>query len=163
MIKKILKIALLVILIGFLVIQFFRPERFTTAEVSPEHITKITNVPPDVEKILRRSCFDCHSNHTVWPWYSNIAPVSWLVSDDVVKGRKKMNFSEWGKLTESKREKKFQDICDEITDGEMPLKNYLLIHSDAVLTQADKDAICKWTEQELNKMGSSNENGEDKK
>ncbi len=163
MIKKIIKISVLVIIIGFLIIQFFRPDRFTTAEVTSDHVTKTANVPPEVEKILRGSCFDCHSNHTVWPWYTNIAPVSWLVSDDVVRGRKKLNFSEWGKMTDSKREKKLQDICDEVTEGEMPLNKYLIIHSDAKLSQADKDAICKWTEQELNRMGAGDEGSEDKK
>ncbi|HEY3249924.1 MAG TPA: heme-binding domain-containing protein, partial [Ignavibacteria bacterium] len=87
----------------------------------------------------------------VWPWYTNIAPASWLVAQDVRNGRAKMNFSEWGKIPESKQEARLEAICDKITEGEMPLPKYLIFHGDAVLTQQDKDALCKWTEDELKK------------
>lgn len=150
--KKIIKISLIVIAAIVILIQLYRPERFTTAEVTENHITKKLNVPPDVEKILKRSCFDCHSNHTTWPWYSNIAPMSWLVADDVKKGRNKMNFSEWGKMSASKQGIKLDKICEEITEGEMPLKQYLMIHKDAELSQADKDLLCNWAQNELKKF-----------
>jgi hypothetical protein len=142
--KKIIKIVFLVLAAALIVIQLFRPERQTTNEITENHITKKLNVPDNVQTILKRSCYDCHSNHTVWPWYTNIAPVSWLVADDVKRGRAKMNFSEWGKLSVSKQEKKLTDICDEITESEMPPKNYLLVHPDAKLTQQDKDLLCGW-------------------
>jgi hypothetical protein len=142
--KKFLKYFLIFIIIALIGSQFVRPDRFTTAEVTSDDITKKLQVPQNVQDIFKRSCFDCHSNHTVWPWYTNVSPVSWLVADDVTKGRKKMNMSEWGKMSQSKQEKKLQDICDQITDGTMPLDKYLLIHKDAVLSQQEKDAICKW-------------------
>ncbi len=153
--KKIIKISAIVIAVIVILIQLYRPERFTTAEVTENHITKKLNVPPDVEKILKRSCFDCHSNHTVWPWYSNVAPMSWLVVDDVKSGRSKMNFSEWGKMSVSKQEIKLDKICEEITEGEMPLKQYLMIHKDAELSQADKDLLCNWSQNELKKFENS--------
>lgn len=158
--KKIIKISLIVIAAIIILIQLYRPERFTTAEVTDNHITKKLNVPPDVEKILKRSCFDCHSNHTIWPWYSNIAPMSWLVADDVRKGRNKMNFSEWGKMSASKQQIRLDKICDEISEGEMPLKNYLLIHKDAELSQADKDLLCSWSQNEVKKFESTPEEEE---
>jgi len=94
---------------------------------------------------------DCHSNHTVWPWYSSVAPMSWLVAKDVRNGRGKMNFSEWGRIPESKQEARLEAICEEIKEGEMPLKEYLLIHSDAKLSEQDKDALCNWVNAELKK------------
>jgi hypothetical protein len=150
--KKIIKISAIAVAVIVILIQLYRPERFTTAEVTENHITKKLNVPPDVEKILKRSCFDCHSNHTAWPWYSNIAPMSWLVIDDVKHGRGKMNFSEWGKMSASKQGIKLDKICEEITEGEMPLKQYLMIHKDAELSQADKDLLCSWAQNELKKF-----------
>lgn len=144
--KKVIKIVLIVIIALFVLIQLYRPERFTTSDITPDHITKLMNVPPNIESILKRSCFDCHSNHTVWPWYSNIAPVSWLLSYDVNRGRKMMNFSEWGKLSVSKRENKLAKICDKITDNEMPLPKYLILHPDAILSDSDKKILCNWAD-----------------
>src|SRR5512139_2627389 len=139
--KRILKIVLSVLVAAFIIIQFFRPERFTTSEITENHITKKLNVPDNVQSILKRSCYDCHSNHTVWPWYTNVAPVSWLVADDVRGGRGKMNFSEWGKMSTAKQEARLEAICDEISEGKMPLPNYLYLHRDAVLTQEEKDIL----------------------
>ena len=154
--KKIIKIVFIVLVLGFIAIQFFnRPDKSTTAEVTPGHITKVMTIPANVESILKRSCFDCHSNHTVWPWYTAVAPVSWLVADDVVKGRKKMNFSEWAKIPDSKKEARLNEICEQINAGEMPLPKYLYIHGDAKLSQADKDILCKWVETEMKKMDES--------
>ncbi len=158
--KKILKILIIVFAVLLLLIQLYRPERITTAEVNDNHLTKKLNVPPDVENILKRSCYDCHSNHTTWPWYSSVAPMSWLVIDDVIRGREKMNFSEWGKLSSSKQNIRLESICEEITEGEMPLKQYLIIHRDAELSQADKDLLCNWANNELKKL--ENEPVEDK-
>ena len=153
MFKKILKIALLLIVLGLVIAQFFRPERFSTGEVTKDDITNVLQVPDDVQKILKRSCFDCHSNHTVWPWYTNVSPVNWLVYDDVNSGRHKMNFSEWGKLSVSKQSTKLQNICDNIKDGDMPLPKYLLIHRDAVLSQQEKDILCKWADAQADSLG----------
>ena len=159
--KKIIKIVLIVFVVLIVVIQFFRPVRFTTDQITENHIVKKLSVPENVQSILKRSCYDCHSNHTVWPWYTNVAPVSWLVADDVRRGRAKMNLSEWGKLSASKQEKKLTEICDLVTEGEMPLKNYLLIHGDAKLSQQDKDVLCNW----VKSLGAGEEdnNGSEKK
>ncbi len=155
--KKILKIVLIILVVGLVAIQFFnRPDMSTTAEITPGHITKVMTVPANVESILKRSCYDCHSDHTVWPWYSSIAPASWLVGDDVVTGRKKMNFSQWGKMPTAKQEARLNEICEEIKSDEMPLPPYLILHGDAKLSQADKDILCGWVEAELKKLEDAN-------
>ena len=155
--KKVLKIIVVILVVGFIAIQFInRPDKITISEISGDDITKKAAVPADVQTVLKRSCYDCHSNQTVWPWYSNIAPVSWLVADDVVKGKKKMNFSEWGKMSAPKQEKKFSDIIDQVTDTLMPLPKYLIIHKDAALSEADKQVILKWANGEKDKMEAGN-------
>ena len=83
--------------------------------------------------VAQRACFDCHSNETVWPWYSRIAPVSWLVYKDVVEGRKALNFSEWGR-----GDQEVEEIGETIADGEMPPRQYLLTHPAARLSESDK-------------------------
>ena len=162
--KKFIKIVFIFLIIAFVVIQFFRPDRTTTTVYGENHITKKLNVPDNVHQIFKRSCFDCHSDHTTWPWYTNIAPASWLVAKDVSNGRTKMNFSEWGKIPESKREARLEAICEEIKEGEMPLKEYLYLHGDAKLSQQEKDLLCSWVEAELKKIEESgeNDNKEDK-
>ena len=96
--------------------------------------------------MIKASCFDCHSNETRWPWYSNVAPVSWLVADDVHTGRRHLNFSEWGKYPKSKQILKLGQIYEQVSKGEMPIAKYLYMHSDAKLSQADRDSITAWTE-----------------
>ena len=99
----------------------------------------------ELKTILKRSCYDCHSNETSWPWYSSVAPVSWLVADDVSEGRRHLNFSEWGDLTRQKVARKKEHIWEEVKEGGMPLSKYLWMHSDAKLSQKDKDIIRDWT------------------
>ena len=89
-------------------------------------------------RVARRACYDCHSNETVWPWYSRIAPVSWLVYKDVVDGRSKLNFSEWGR-----GEQEVEEIGESIAEGEMPPRQYLLTHLDARLSEADKALLSR--------------------
>src|SRR5467141_3929811 len=105
----------------FLAIQFVRPARTNPAVDESQTIFARTQMTSPVAAILDRSCRDCHSNKTVWPWYSNVAPVSWFVIGHVDDGRRMMNLSEWGRYDQRKQEKKLLQICDEVTDGAMPL------------------------------------------
>jgi hypothetical protein len=144
-------------LLGFvgllLGIQAIRPIR-TNPPVNPSHTLEATvPVPSHVQTILQRSCFDCHSDQTRWPWYSNVAPVSWFVIDHVDSGRRHANFSEWLRRdtkdpTQYTRER-FEAICKQVQTHDMPLWSYLLIHRDAWLSPADIDAICRWTRTDL--------------
>ena len=151
--KKILKLGFFLVIIAFIAIQFInRPDKTVAMELSQDDVTKKLSVPENVHGILKRACFDCHSNQTKWPWYSSVAPVSWLVADDVTKGRKKMNFSEWGKIPQSKQELRLEDIGEQVKSNEMPLPKYLIIHSEAKLTDGDIDILCKWTVEQKKKL-----------
>ncbi len=109
-------------------------------------VTKTIEAPADVLAILRRSCFDCHSNETQWPWYAYVAPMSWLVVHDTDEGRGEMNFSHWGDMTQTKRDSKAASVVEEIEDGEMPLEAYLWMHSGAAVSPADLDVLRRWSE-----------------
>src|SRR5262245_51840129 len=90
--------------------------------------------PPEVAAILHRSCYDCHSNETRWPWYAYVAPVSWLVTHDVEKGRSNLNFSEWSSMSPKRRSRAPEKMIDNIEKGDMPLPIYLRMHDDAKLS-----------------------------
>lgn len=92
--------------------------------------------------VMQRSCRDCHSNDTVWPWYSKVAPVSWLVARDVSEGRRELNISEFGRYDAAKQQRKLDKACEEVTGGEMPMWIYTLQHPDARLRPGDVEAIC---------------------
>ncbi len=101
--------------------------------------------PTNVATVLRTSCYDCHSHETTWPWYSRIAPVSWLVAHDVEEARGHLNFSLWGSYDPKRQERLAEEIWEEVEEGEMPLPAYLLAHSDARLTDAAKATIRDWS------------------
>lgn len=100
--------------------------------------------PAEVASILRRACYDCHSHETRWPWYSRVAPVSWLVASDVRDGRRHLNLSRWNRLDERERAHAFEEIVEVVTEGEMPLRAYLVTHPGAKLTAADVAALRAW-------------------
>ncbi len=128
-------------------IQLYRPARTNPAADPANTLTATTAVPADVAAVLKRSCYDCHSNETRWPWYSNVAPLSWGVIGHVTEARSHYNFSEWGTYTPAKRATLLENMCGEVREGGMPLLSYLLLHPDARLSDADRKAICDWTGQ----------------
>ncbi|MGE5313580.1 MAG: heme-binding domain-containing protein [Acidobacteriota bacterium] len=151
--KKILMWTGIALAAAFVLIQLKRPER-TNPSADPAHnYANVLSVPADVKSIIDRACRDCHSNDTRWPWYSNVAPVSWLLADDVEEGRRHLNLSEWGTYKKSKQIKKLSEIDGEIADGSMPLPKYIRLHPEANLTQAERDRISKWADDEGRKLG----------
>jgi hypothetical protein len=146
--KRVLKIVVIVAAIAFIVIQFIPVDK-TNPPIDPtKTIEASMNVPPDVQQILARSCNDCHSNKTEYPWYSNIAPVSWWLKNHITEARHELNFSEWGTYNEKKKAHKLEEICGETRSHAMPLPSYLWIHRDAVLSESDIATLCNWTEAE---------------
>lgn len=101
---------------------------------------------PEVRAILRRACYDCHSNETVWRWYSHVAPVSWLVAHDVKEGRAALNFTAWNAIDPGKQTKLIRESWDEVSEGEMPPALYLPMHSDASLTAGDRKLLREWSQ-----------------
>jgi hypothetical protein len=134
--NKILKIILIVlgvILALFIIMQLLPIGRNHT---NPPVLQEPNWISPETRALAKRACFDCHSNESVWPWYSNIAPISWLVQRDVDEGREYLNFSEWGS-----REQEIDEIYEVVQEGEMPLPIYLITHPEARLTAAEKEAL----------------------
>ncbi len=136
-------LAILVLLLASQLI----PISHANPSVDPSHALYATqNVPPPVKTVFERSCKNCHSNETSWPWYSYVAPASWVVAHDVHQARKAMNFSEWGTYTAKRREEKLEEVCEQLTNGDMPDFKYVLVHRSARITAEERGAICQWTE-----------------
>ena len=133
-----MKKALIILIVILVAIQFI-PVNKTNPTVTAE-----LDAPTEIISVFKRSCYDCHSNETAWPWYSNIAPVSWLVAGDVKDARAHHNFSEWGNLSRKDRLKMKEEIWEEIEKEKMPLWKYNIMHPEASLTQKNKDLIRGW-------------------
>ena len=155
MIKRILKIAFIVIVVVFVGMQAIRPTLSNPPVDESQTINAQTQMTPQVASILDRSCRDCHTNKTAWPWYTQIAPVSWWLSDHVNEGRHDLNLSEWGKLAPDRQDRKLRQICDEVQDGVMPLSSYLPMHPVAKLSDQDKKTLCDWTDAERQRLNAT--------
>jgi len=139
------KVTLFVVAAVFVGIQVVRPARTTAPGDPVDGIPNLRASDPEVAAILSRACSDCHSEQTTWPWYSNVAPVSWFVANHVRDGRRHFNMSKFSSYTEERKRKKLSEICDEVSEGGMPLSSYLLIHRDARLSPEDVQTLCAWT------------------
>lgn len=139
-----IKHGLLAVLLLLVILQFIPVKRDNPASEPTQAVESVTVVPPDVHAILERSCNDCHSNQTHWPWYSQVAPVSWLVAHDVHEGRRQLNLSEWGIYSAARKSHRLQEICEQLDSGKMPDSKYTLIHRAARLRQDERDAVCAW-------------------
>lgn len=136
--------ALLLFLVVFIGAQFVRPDRSNPATTPGASL--LAHTPPPVGAILERSCRDCHSNDTRWPWYTNVVPTSWLVATHVHEGRDHFNYSQWTSYDNDEQDKLLGAMCSLPKRGRMPLPSYLLIHRDAKLSAADVTALCAWSE-----------------
>lgn len=144
--KKVFKIILFVLFTVFVLIQFIRPEKNISTVISPNDISTKYPVPDSIKKILAIACNDCHSNNTKYPWYAEIQPVAWWLNDHIVNGKKDLNFSEFTKYRIRKQFRKLEEINELVTKNKMPLASYTWIHTDAILTDAEKQALTNWSE-----------------
>ncbi len=142
MIKKIL-VGLLIILI---VIQFIKPQKNIHPGAQPADISTVYAVPPEVDSILVIACKDCHSNNTRYPWYNNFQPVAWFLANHVKDGTQSFNLNEFATYPVARQYDKIEEIKKQIDKGDMPLTSYTIIHRDAKLTNAEKNAIITWSE-----------------
>jgi hypothetical protein len=140
MIKKIL----LGVIAFFLVAQLVRPARNSGAIDGPAFIGRKYPVPADVQTVLAKACYDCHSNQTRYPWYTHVQPIGWWLAWHVAEGREHLNFSEFGNYAAKRQAKKLKEITEELAENEMPLASYTWVHRDAVLTEAEKKLLTDW-------------------
>jgi len=141
-------------LVALVVAQFIPVRKTNPAVDSAKTLLAGSNVPAEVSEIFQRSCQDCHSNRTTWPWYSHVAPVSWVVASDVNGARQHMNLDEWGSYSVEKRQSKLTKICEELKSGDMPDSKYTLIHRSAKLTDAQRATLCDWAQATRKTLGS---------
>ncbi len=141
---KILKKIGIVLLIIFAIAQFFGPEKNNGDISSVSTFIAETNPPENVLKIMKTSCFDCHSNKTNYPWYNNITPVNFWLNEHVKDGKKHLNFSKWDSYSLKRKEHKMDELHEEVEKKKMPLDSYTWTHSEANLTQEQIDAIVTW-------------------
>jgi hypothetical protein len=134
---------ILIAIVMLLILGQLMPPEISNPPTNPAATFEAVAKPsPAMAAILQRACHDCHSNNTVWPWYSRYAPASWLVADDVKKGRAHLNLSEWANYGPEMSAEKLRGICSEARGGEMPLWQYRLLHSEAKLSAADINTLC---------------------
>lgn len=152
LVRKILKWTAIALAAVFAALQFIRPARTNPPVDESRVIQAHMRVTPEVTAILDRSCNDCHSNQTRWPWYSNVAPVSWFVVNHVNVGRREMNFSDWAQYDSEHQKGLLKDICQEVKSGAMPMSSYLRLHSEAKLTTEDVKVLCDWANNESQRL-----------
>jgi hypothetical protein len=138
--KKIAKLLLLL----FIAIQFFRPEKNINQGNHLAGFINETNPPENVKTILAHSCYDCHSNNTEYPWYNNIAPVSWWLSKHIKDAKEDLNLSDWDNYNKRQKDHKLEELIEVIEEAEMPLKEYTWVHQEARLSQEQREAILEW-------------------
>ncbi len=155
--RLLFKIALITIIIFFVVIQFFQPEKNQSTD-SDNIILKHEQLPQNVQQILQNACFDCHTNNSNYLWYHKIVPVSWMINKHIVEGKDELNFSEWGKMDNYDKIGALEDIRQELEQKTMPIKQYVWMHKEAKLTDEDRAAVIAWIDKKTSEIvKSSNE------
>jgi len=152
---KLIKWLLIVAACLFLIAQFKRPAKTNPPFDGSTSLEANTQLDPRVAAVLDRSCNDCHSNKTRWPWYSNVAPVSWFVIDHVNEGRENMNLSEWGKYEPRDVDGLLRKMCRETRSGGMPLSSYTPLHPGSKLSAEDVKTLCEWTDGERARLAAA--------
>ena len=143
--KKILKKILLALAILLVLCQFYPRAKNNVKGSETKNISTVHQVPVDVQSLLKTSCYDCHSNNTVYPWYYNIQPLAWWLDDHIVEGKKELNFSDFAGYNLAKQYRKLEEIEELVAENEMPLKSYTLVHTDAKLNDQQKLIITNWS------------------
>lgn len=142
--KRIIKITGIVLAILFIVIQFIPRDRNDGVAKPIDGITKVYPVPQNIGAILKRSCYDCHSNHTNYPWYAQIQPFRYILDSHIRDGKTDLNFDEFGSYTPRRQRSRLRAIGESLDEGSMPLASYTIIHRDAILSKEDKQLLANW-------------------
>lgn len=131
-------------LIVFIGLQFFRPAKNVQAETAPTHISNKFNLPAEVNTIMAKACYDCHSNNSRYPWYFNIQPVGMWMNKHIKNGKSHLNFSEYTDKRLRYQYHKMEEVIEQVKDNHMPLPSYTWMHKDARLTEAEKNLLIDW-------------------
>lgn len=138
---------MVILLIVFVGIQFIPTKRNQSNRVPASDFMVVYNVPQHIESKIKTSCYDCHSNNTKYPWYSQIQPGAWFMQNHIKEGKKELNFNEWTDYSDRRKKSKLKSIISQIKDNEMPLDSYTLIHKDAIFSETEKQEIMQWVTQ----------------
>ena len=141
------KHVIIIVIAIFALMQVIRIDTVNPEVVPEKDFLHLTQAPPEIANIMTTSCYDCHSNQTKYPWYAQIAPGSWFMKKHINEGRKHLNFSTWSDYTADKQNSKKEKIVEEVEEMGMPLTSYTLIHADAKLTDASRQALISWFKQ----------------
>ena len=151
-----IKKLLLVLLTIFISMQLIRPARNKSPQVLSTDFTKLYRVSDSVQSVLQNTCYDCHSNNTVYPWYANIQPVAWILARHIKNGKDKLNFSDFGSYTSRRQISKLKGIANQVKDDEMPISSYRLMHKNANLTKEEKSLIMDWMNKTADSLTANN-------
>ena len=135
---------MLVILVVIIAIQFIQPARNKSGQVLPTDISKVYNIPVQVQSLLKNACYNCHSNNTEYPWYATFEPVGWMLARHIKNGKAELNFNGFGSYSKRRQKSKLKAIADQVRDDAMPLSSYRLMHKEARLTKEEKEVIINW-------------------
>jgi len=150
--KKWGRFILFILLAAAVAIQFYRPERNLEEGENPADMVNTLDVPQHLALKLEGSCYDCHSDHTEYPWYSQVAPVSWVLAKHIREGKLELNFSQFGNLERREMIGILTEICEVVEDGSMPLPGYLAMHKEAIFNEEEMQELCEWAEMEALKL-----------
>jgi len=139
---KIVKKILIVLLIALVLIQFYRPEKNNAELRDVAAFEAETNVEANIRIIMENNCYSCHSNKTDYPWYAEVAPVSYWLADHIEEGNKHFNVSQWATYSAKKKDHKLDELIEEVEEGEMPLESFTYLHGS--ITEAEKEAVIAW-------------------
>ena len=133
--------------IVLITIQFIQPVHNSSVRILATDISKTVSISDSVQVVLKNACYDCHSNKTTYPWYSNIQPGGWLMAKHIQKGKDELNFSDFGSYSQRRQLSKLNEIGNSIRNNIMPLLSYKMMHKNAQLTSAEKKLIINWAQQ----------------
>lgn len=142
------------LVIVLVVIQFFQPDKNIDSSGDPEtnDVSNAISVPDSVQNVLQKSCYDCHSNNTDYPWYAEVQPVGWWLNHHIDEGKTELNFNEFSTYSLRRQYKKLEEIAEQVKEDEMPLSSYTLIHKDAILSKEQKMLITSWASAAMDSM-----------
>ncbi len=143
---------LLIIIIILIAIQFIRPAKNQSNDVLTSDISHVYTVPQNVSVILKKACNDCHTNNTVYPWYAQIQPVGWWLNHHIEEGKDELNFNEFGAYAVPRQYHKLEEVIEQVKESEMPIWSYTLIHTNAKLTDDEKQTLINWAQGIRNTM-----------